>query len=202
MSGRSKKAERSTEEGEVNEQHLKLCSSAEWAEAVERWIIPRVLQDIEIGDDVLEIGPGPGLTTDVLRNLVARLAAAEIDETLASNLATRLANTNVDVVHADASDLPFESGRFSAVLSFTMLHHVPSTELQDKVFAEVARVLRPGGVFAGRDSADGEAFRELHVGDICVPIEPDGFEGRLSLAGFAEVFVEVDEYGVLFHATT
>ena len=90
---------------------------------------------------------------------------------------------------------------FSAALSFTMLHHVPSAEAQDLLLGEVARVLRPGGVFAGTDSIDSEEFRELHVGDVCVPIEPAGFEARLLRAGFTETHVDSDEYGVHFRAS-
>ncbi len=41
----------------MNEKHLALCSSAERAEAVERWVIPRVVSDVDLGDDVLELVP-------------------------------------------------------------------------------------------------------------------------------------------------
>ena len=64
----------------MNEMHLKMCSSAEWAEAIERWIIPWVLESVELGDDVIEVGPGPGLTTEVLRSQVQRLTAVELDD--------------------------------------------------------------------------------------------------------------------------
>jgi ubiquinone/menaquinone biosynthesis C-methylase UbiE len=185
----------------VNQEHLELCSSAEWGEAVQRWIIPRVIDGLNLGDDVLEIGPGPGRTTDVLATKVVRLTAVEVDEGLARALAERLSGSNVEVTHADATNLPYADGRFSTALSFTMLHHVPSVEEQDKLLAEVARVLRSGGTFAGTDSLDSEAFRELHVGDICVPIDPAGFEGRLVRAGFSETQVESDEYGVHFRAS-
>ncbi len=186
----------------MNEKHLALCSSPEWAEAVERWIIPRVVSDVDLGDDVLELGPVPGLSTDVLCRLVYRLTCVEVDQALADTLSARLAGSNVEVLHADATDLPFPSKRFSAALCFTMLHHVPSVALQNKLFAEVARVLRPGGLFAGTDSRDGEDFRQLHTGDVCVPIDPAGFDDRLFQAGFARVHVENDDYGVHFHATT
>jgi SAM-dependent methyltransferase len=96
---------------------------------------PRVVSDVDLGDDVLEVGPGPGLTTDVLRRPVARLTAVEVDQALADTLSARLAGSNVEVVHTDATDLPFPSKRFSAALCFTMLHHVPSVELQDRLFA-------------------------------------------------------------------
>jgi hypothetical protein len=51
----------------VNRAHLKFCSSPEWARLVEDELPPRVLDGRELGDDLLEVGPGPGLTTDVLR---------------------------------------------------------------------------------------------------------------------------------------
>ena len=52
----------------MNARHLELCSSAEWAEAVEQFIIPSALRDEQLGDDVLEVGPG--LTTDLLQGIV------------------------------------------------------------------------------------------------------------------------------------
>jgi SAM-dependent methyltransferase len=184
----------------MNEKHVELCSGAEWAEVVRRWIIPWVLDGVDVGDDVLELGPGPGRTTEVLAGLVPRLTAAEVDEGLATALAARLSDSGVEVVHADATALPFPSGRFSAVLSFTMLHHVPSVDAQDSVFSEVTRVLRPGGIFAGTDSLDGDEFRELHIDDVCVPVDPATLPDRLLRAGFDDVSVDTNEYGVRFRS--
>jgi SAM-dependent methyltransferase len=184
----------------MNDKHLELCSSAEWADAVQRWIIPWVTDGVDLGDDVLEVGPGPGRTTDVLAGLVPRLTAAEVDESLAAALAARMADTSVEIVHADATALPFAAGRFSSVLSFTMLHHVPSVRAQDRLFSEVARVLRPGGVFAGTDSLDSGEFRELHIDDVCVPIDPATLAGRLLGAGFDDADVDTNEYGVRFRS--
>ena len=184
----------------VNEQHLELCSSAEWADAVRRWIIPWVLEGISLGDRVLEIGPGPGRTTEVLADLAPDLTAVEIDPTLARALADRMAGTEVEVIEGDATDLPWAEGSFSSVLSFTMLHHLPSVVDQDRLFAEALRVLGPGGVFAGTDSLDSPAFRDLHVGDICIPIDPTTLADRLHSAGFDQVQVDTNEYGVRFRA--
>jgi SAM-dependent methyltransferase len=186
----------------VNEVHLQICGGDEWAEAVERYIIPWTLDGLDPGDDVLEVGPGPGRTTDVLLRMAPRLTAAEVDADLAARLADRLAGTHVEVVHADATRMPFDTGRFTAALSFTMLHHVPSVALQDELFAEVARVLRPGGLLAGVDSKDSDEFRSLHEGDVCVPVDPDGLAERLVRAGFADASVDVNEYAVRFRATT
>jgi SAM-dependent methyltransferase len=181
----------------MNEVHLQLCSSAEWGDYVEQEMLPWVLGDRSLGDDVLEVGPGPGLTTNILSRLVPRLTAAEIDEELAAALRERLAGSNVTVVHADATRLPFESGRFSAAISLTMLHHVPTPEAQDELFAEVARVLAPGGLIIGADSQDSASFRELHVDDVCNPIDPDTLPERLVAAGFIRPRVEAQSQGDL-----
>lgn len=184
----------------MNKRHLELCSGAEWAEAVRRWIIPWVLDGLDLGEDVLEVGPGPGRTTEVLCDLVPRLTAIEIDPCLAADLGARMAASGVQVVQGDATDLPYDDGRFSAVLSFTMLHHLPSPADQDRLFAEAARVLGPGGVLAGTDSLDSEEFRELHTGDTCVPVEPAGLAARLAEAGFSQAEVETNDYGIRFRA--
>ena len=185
----------------MNERHLELCSSAEWADAVRRWIIPWVLEGVSLGDDVLEIGPGPGRTTEVLADLSSRLTAVEVDGELARSLAARMTSTNVEVIQGDATDLHFADGRFSAALSFTMLHHVPSAVDQDRLLSEVSRVLRPGGVFAGTDSLDSKEFRELHLGDVCVPIDPATLVDRLLSTGFDEAFVDTNDYGCLLYTS-
>jgi SAM-dependent methyltransferase len=72
-----------------------------------------------------------------------------------------------------------------------MLHHVPQAADQDRVFAEVARVLRPGGVFAGTDSVGtGWLFKLIHIGDTLLPIDPDRLPDRLRGAGLTEPRVD------------
>ena len=48
--------------------------------------------------------------------------------------------------------MPFRDGVFALVLSFTMLHHLPSSALQDPLFSEAYRVLKPGGIFVATDT--------------------------------------------------
>jgi len=186
----------------MNADHLALCASEGWQEVLRDLILPYALADTRLGDDVLEVGPGPGMTTDLLRIDLVRLTAVELDGDLADALAARLAGTNVEVVHADASAMPFEDGRFSGAVSFTMLHHVPTGDLQNRLFAEVARVLRPGGVFVASDSVASAELAALHVDDIYNPIDPATIEARLLGAGFATVDVRSNEFGWAAHAST
>ena len=175
----------------MNRIHRWICRSEPWRRTVRDRLLPWVLRDAELGDDVLEIGPGPGLTTDVLRERVARLTSVEVDARLAAALEQRLRGTNVTVLHADATQLPFPDARFSGAIACTMLHHVPSPALQDRLLAEVRRVLRPGGVFAGSDSITSPLFRVLHVADTLVPVAPEAFAARLEAQGFRAAQVSV-----------
>jgi ubiquinone/menaquinone biosynthesis C-methylase UbiE len=174
----------------VNREHLELCASAEWAALVRDELLPWVLEDSDLGDDVLEIGAGPGLVTDLLLRLAPRVTAVEIDDGLAGQLRHRLAGQPVEVVTADATALPLPANRFSAAACFTMLHHIPDPAGQDRALAELARVLRPGGLLLGTDGEDTPARRELHVGDVFEPIDPAGMDDRLQRAGFVEVVVQ------------
>ena len=178
----------------MNEDHARGCSSPEWRDTVRDFIIPWVIGDLDLGEDVLEVGPGYGATTDVLRARVGRLTAVEIDRALADALRSELDGTNVEVVTGDAAELAFPAARFSGAASFSMLHHVHTVDLQDQIFREVRRVLQPGGVFVASDSLDSPDIRAFHHDDVFVPVDPADLPGRLTAAGFAEVTVETNEW--------
>lgn len=146
--------------------------------------LPWVVGDTDLGPNVLEIGPGPGLTTDLLRTSVPRLTALEIDAALARSLSSRLKGSNVEVIEGDATEMPFRDSEFSGAVSFTMLHHIPSHNLQNKVLAEVLRILKPGGFFVGSDSLQSCFMKIIHFRDTLVPVNPDTFAARLESAGF------------------
>jgi len=170
----------------MNRAHGLVCSSRWWARSVERELLPWGLAGVDLGGDVLEIGPGFGATTRVLARRPGSLTALELSKSYCERLRREL-DDSVEVVQADATEMPFEDGRFSGVVCFTMLHHVPSPELQDRLLAEASRVLRAGGTFAGTDSiGDGRAFKLLHVRDTLVPVGADELPARLRRAGFVE----------------
>jgi SAM-dependent methyltransferase len=149
---------------------------------------------------VLELGPGPGLTTDLLRQGVNSLTAIELDPTLAEALTARLRGSNVRILVGDATELPFLDKQFSSVVSFTMLHPVSSPALQDRLFAQVWRVLEPGGVFVGSDSRQSWRMRMVHIGDTLVPVNPDTVAVRLELVGFEVLEIEKNSRAFRFHA--
>ena len=171
--------------------HSYLCQSADWKRKVKEEVVPWALEGIELHGDVLEIGPGYGATTDVLLTRVERLTCVEVDRRLAEKLRRRTVDQKVAVLCQDATQLPMLDGMFDAAVCFTMLHHVPSAALQDRLLGEVARVLRPGGIFAGRDSTYSLRFRLLHVFDTLTVVDPQGFPDRLQAAGFTNVQVDV-----------
>jgi SAM-dependent methyltransferase len=180
--------------------HRWLCRSAHWKTVVETYILPWVLDDVDLGPSVIEVGPGPGITTDLLRTRVERLTCVEIDRALADSLSRRMAGRNVTVLCEDATALPLPGETFDGAVSFTMLHHVPSAALQDRLLAEVARVLRPGGIFAGTDSISSPLFRLMHVFDTMVVVDPNSLPKRLEAAGFADIHVDVNQYAFRFRA--
>lgn len=177
----------------MNRVHNLICSSGWWARSVERELLPWALAGVELGDEVLEFGPGFGATTRVLADRPGRLSVLELDHAYCRRLRAELGSA-VSVDEGDATQMPFQDGSFTGVVCFTMLHHIPSGELQDRALHEAARVLRPGGVFAGSDSIGrGALFRAIHIGDTLNLIDPDGMPDRLGGAGFEQVQVQRSE---------
>jgi SAM-dependent methyltransferase len=185
----------------MNFAHRWLCRSDYWRKSVETYIFPWVLEGLDIGPSVLEVGPGPGVTTDLLRTRVERLTCVEIDQRFADSLGRRMTGDNVTVLHQDATAMLLPDATFDTAVSFTMLHHVASQALQNRMLAEVCRVLRPGGVFAGTDSLYSRTFRLLHLFDTMVVVDPYAFPDRLKAAGFDEVQVDIlQPYAFRFRA--
>jgi SAM-dependent methyltransferase len=157
----------------MNENHARLCSSPEWMEFIADELLPSLTGHVDLGAQFLELGPGPGAATEWLRHRVERLTAVE--------------------VVADAGSLSFPDCSFDSVGSFTMLHHVPTPEVQNKLLAGAFRVLRPGGIFIGSDSLASDDLRDFHDGDTYNPIAPPCLLARLLALGFTcSVVVDYD----------
>ena len=180
--------------------HSWICSSEGWKRKVADQVVPWTLEGLELRGKILEIGPGYGATTEVLRTRVEQLVCVEVNPRLAQKLRLRTVEQNVIVLCQDATCMPLPDAMFDGAVCFTMLHHVPSPALQDKLLAEVARLLRPGAIFAGRDSLTSLRMRLLHLFDTLTPVDPSQLGGRLKAAGFADAQVDVAEGAFRFRA--
>jgi len=176
----------------VNENHARLCSSPEWADRIQSELLPWLVGDVDLGREMLEVGPGPGAATEWLRHRVARLVALEIDRDAAGLLANRYRGTNVKVVVGDAVAMDFADASFDSVGSFTMLHHVPTAAGQAKVLSEMLRVLRPGRALIVSDSLASNELHEFHADDTYNPVEPSSLLVLLRALGCCRISLSVD----------
>jgi SAM-dependent methyltransferase len=177
----------------MNENHARVCSSPEWAAHLQTDILPSLTEHADLGEDMLEIGPGPGAATEWLRHRVKRLTVLEIDAAAAETLAKRYEGSNVDVTVGDATRLSWPDGSFDSVGSFTMLHHVPTQALQNEILAEALRVLKPGGFLIASDSMASDGLHHFHEGDTYNPIDPGTVITRLQTLGFGALTVMIDD---------
>ena len=176
----------------MNENHAKLCPSPEWAAHLHNEVLPWFAHLADLGEHMLEIGPGPGAATEWLRHRVRRLTVLEIDPDAGARLAETYAGGNVRVVVGDATQASWPDETFDSVGSFTMLHHVPTLALQNKILAEAFRLLKPGGVLIASDSVASNDLHHFHVGDTYNPIDPASALSRLQTVGFDKITIAVD----------
>ena len=183
----------------MNRLHHWICSSNRWKRIVAEEIVPRVLDGVNLGSHVLEVGPGPGLATELLRKRCPRLTCLEIDPVFALPLRDRMKNTNVTDVEGDGTNMQFPDSEFSSVI---ICHDAASRSVSDSAgslihrspprFATRRRVCRHGCAGYPIASADG--------GDTYVPIDPDHLEPRFKRAGFEDVSIKTERRAFSFFA--
>jgi len=166
------------------------------------------------GRDVLEIGCGMGLHSELMARAGARLTAIDISETSVEATQRRfaLAGLGADIRRMDAGALAFPDESFDFVWSWGVIHHSAATAA---ILREIARVLRPGGevrfMVYNIDgmSAYAALMRDYLVGfwrgrtlDECLWGRSDGFMARHyskdSLGDLARLFFDdlrIDTFG-------
>jgi ubiquinone/menaquinone biosynthesis C-methylase UbiE len=115
--------------------------------SLNRWLFERIPADPT--SRVLELGCGPGhfwRETRDLRPSGWRVVCTDLSPGMAAEARRELSDeAGLSFAAADAQALPFPDGSFDLVLANFMLYHVPD---RPRAFAEVRRVLRPGGLLA------------------------------------------------------
>jgi ubiquinone/menaquinone biosynthesis C-methylase UbiE len=177
-----------------------LCSSSLWRYISQRQLLPWVLSGVRLGDHILEIGAGSGAATDYLRQHASRVTSLEYDHDSAIKLKARHQLHSCGVLRGDAAQLPFASETFSSAIGILLLHHLQSRKLQDQAFAEVLRVLRPGGVFLAFEINDSWIHHIGHYKSTFTPLSPGSAFARLTSAGFSRVSVDFRRGGFRLHA--
>jgi ubiquinone/menaquinone biosynthesis C-methylase UbiE len=95
------------------------------------------------GVSLLDIACGPGWLSAAAAQRGTVVSALDFAENMV--LLARSRCPEADVRNGDAESLPFEPGRFDAVVCSFGILHLPNPE---RAVAEAHRVLRPGGRYA------------------------------------------------------
>lgn len=169
------------------------CSSGIWRRITQQRILPWLLDGVELGDHVLEIGAGAGAATAELRRRAGRVTSLEYSAQLAARLAHHKGRAGI--LRADATRLPFAPAQFSCVVAVLMLHHLPSDDAQNSAFREAARVLRPRGALVAFEIHDRWLQRVTHFHSTFTPLRTEGLAPRLAALGFAAPRIDSQPQG-------
>lgn len=168
------------------------CRSAPWRAFAHRTVLPWALQGEALSGQVLELGAGSGAMAEgaAIAHPEAKFTVTDLDPAMVESARLRMDKyPNVEVVEADITHLPFESGSFNIVTSHLMLHHVidwrPALE-------EARRVLRPGGRLLGYDLEKSFAAETIHRLDRSpyLLIKARDLAQQLAISGFVEISVD------------
>jgi ubiquinone/menaquinone biosynthesis C-methylase UbiE len=106
--------------------------------------------------EVLEIGIGTGRIALPLARHVARVTGVDLAAPMLARLRAKRGALRVDATRSDATSLPFANARFDAAVGVHVFHLIPRWR---EALAEIARVLRPGGILLhAADNGAGGAF--------------------------------------------
>jgi arsenite methyltransferase len=162
--------------------------------------LPTQFAQIRKGDTVLDLGSGAGNDCFVARaetGLEGKVIGVDFTPQMirrARENAEKLGYNNVEFRQGDIDDLPLSDQTVDVVVSNCVLNLVPDKE---QVFAEISRVLRPGGHFSISDivlsgelpEALSEAA-EMYAGCVSGAIQMDEYLGLIKEAGFENITVQ------------
>jgi len=113
------------------------------------WAIP--LLAVQPTDHILDIGFGPGISTELLAAQATNgfVAGIDISDVMVQQARGRNAagvrKGRIDLQQGSVEKLPFPDSRFDKVLAINSLHHWGDKQAG---LREIRRVLKPGGIIA------------------------------------------------------
>jgi arsenite methyltransferase len=161
--------------------------------------IPTQFAGIEKGDHVLDLGSGAGNDCFVVGAIVGEtgkvtgldFTEAMIDKANENN--RKLGFKNVEFVRGDIEEMPLPDKNVDVVVSNCVLNLVPD---KDKAFAQIMRVLKPGGHFCVSDVVIKgnlpDKLRknaEMYAGCISGAIDIDEYLEIINKQGFNQVVI-------------
>ncbi len=159
---------------------------------------PYAMADLEAGETVLDLGSGGGLDVILSAKRVGPTGKAYGVDFLPEMLELARANAseagvdNVEFLQGMIEDLPLPDGSVDVVISNCVINLAPD---KTPVFAEIARVLRPGGRVAVSDvvaengvepTTDDLEWSECGAG----ALQRDDYMAMLQTAGLTEVSID------------
>ncbi len=155
---------------------------------------------IKPGETVLDLGSGAGNDVFIASTLVGaegRVIGLDMTEDMVARArenAKKLGRTNVEFVHGEIENIPLPDAEIDLVVSNCVLNLVPN---KAKAFAEIQRVLKPGGRFSISDVVlHGElppSLAEasvLYVGCVAGAQQENEYLETIAAAGFRDIAVE------------
>ena len=97
------------------------------------------------GRHVVEVGCGRGVGAEVILDTLgaAKVTAFDLDESMVELARKRLCGRPVSLSVGHVCEIEQPAGGVDTVVDFGIIHHVPDWQ---QALAEIARVLRPGGL--------------------------------------------------------
>lgn len=165
--------------------------------------IPTEFANIRKGDTVVDLGSGAGNDCFVARALTGstgRVIGIDMTEPMlekARNNVSKLGYTNVEFRFGDIEDIPIDSNSTDVLISNCVLNLVPD---KVKAFAEIFRILKPGGhlsvsdvVLRGELPEKIKNAAEMYAGCVSGAVDIDLYLNMMKKSGLTNIKLQKDK---------
>ncbi len=165
--------------------------------------VPTEFAGIKEGDNVLDLGSGAGNDCFVARSIVGEngtVTGLDFSQEMLEKANKNLQKTgfkNIEFVSGDIDNMPLPDNTFDVVISNCVLNLVPDKQ---KAFAEIYRVLKPGGHFCisdvvlkGELPAGIQEASEMYAGCVSGALQKDDYLEIIRQQGFAGIIVHKEK---------